>query len=187
MRSANSILTWLCSAFSNPHLFLFPSILLLLSHPVVPITFCGSFQKYVWNGALFASSQKSKEMEKVQLHCSFLVVNAWLWFYGLTSSFLGKRKEKQKCQKMSMCHPSIIKVQSAVSFWLLQSSFSSFFFLAELTLLVSCLLLVQICFYILISLWLLSSCAPCTGYYVLSTASQPKEKKNTMGQQWASK
>lgn len=44
IRSANSILTWLCSAFSNPHVFPILSLLFLLYQSIVCITFCSSFQ-----------------------------------------------------------------------------------------------------------------------------------------------
>lgn len=186
VRSVNSILTWPCRAFSKPHLFPFPSFLLLLSHPVVPIMFCHSFQKCVWNGPLFASSKKSKEIQKKYTTIViFWLFNTWLWFYSLTSSFLGKGEKKSEHGYVPSTHQqSTSKVQSAASFWLFLSPLSV---LDDLTLLVSRLLLVQVCFYILISHRLLFSCALCTGYYVLSTTSQPNEKNNAMQQQWASK
>lgn len=91
VRSPNSILTSPCSAVSNPLLFPFPSFLLLLSHPLDPIKFCGSFQKRVWNGALFACPKKSKEMEKVQLHCNLLVVQGLIVIQWPDILFPGKR------------------------------------------------------------------------------------------------
>lgn len=188
VRSPNSILTWPCSAVSNPHLFPFPSFLLLLSHPVDPIKFCGSFQKRVWNGALFASPKKSKEMEKVQLHCNFLVVQRLIVIQWPDILFPGKREKKNPNILEHDYVPSTHHTGTICCFTLTPAiSFFFFFFLAKLMLLVSCLLLVQICFYILIPLWLLFSCPLYASYYVLSTATQPKEKNNAMWRQWASK
>ena len=62
------------------------------------------------------------------------------------------------------------------------------FLVTELTWLVSCLLLVKICFYILKPLLLLLSCALCAGYYTQSAAYQPMEKDNAMlcsSNEWA--
>lgn len=107
--------------------FLSLHFLFLLSHPVDPIMFCGSFQKRVWNGTLFASPKKSKEMEKVQLHCNFLVVQRLIVIQWPDILFPGKRGKKPPYWNMTMFHQPITKVQSAASLWLLQSPF--FFFL----------------------------------------------------------
>lgn len=58
VRNTNRFLTWPSSAFAGPHFFHLPSFLVLLSHPVVPIMFCGSLQKCVWIGTLFSSPRK---------------------------------------------------------------------------------------------------------------------------------